>query len=117
MTTPARRQCVREGCDQWQAVVGHLCDEHRAQTPPRAYRRWDGGPTRTCPRCEQARPIGDFTLPSGRIQGHCKPCRLAVTAEWRDRHHDAILAKRRFNYPAPISHRNDLQRRRWSLTP
>jgi hypothetical protein len=61
--------------------------------------------------------IEDFTLPSGRVQGHCKPCRLAVTQEWRARHHDEILARRRASYPVLTGHRNDLHRRRWSLTP
>jgi len=71
-----------------------------AETPRRPYHRHIEGPdARRCPRCGEVKPIATFTLPSGRVQGHCRECRLAVTQEWRARHHDELLQRRRASYP------------------
>lgn len=62
----------------------------------RPYRRWDGGPTRLCSRCQESKPLTEFRRDAkGRPRSHCGPCALAVTQEWRARHHVELLARRR----------------------
>ena len=70
------------------------------KTARRPYHRHTEGPgQRRCPRCQMVKPLRDFLLPGGGLRGHCRPCRLAVTQEWRARHHDQLLARRRASYP------------------
>lgn len=65
------------------------------------YRRWDGGPTRTCSRCSEPRPLAEFRRDSrGYVRSHCRPCALAVTQEWRARNRDRLLPERRARYAA-----------------
>jgi hypothetical protein len=86
-----------------------------ADIPRRGYHRHVEGPdARRCPRCGEVKPLDAFALPSDRVQGHCKPCRLAVTQEWRARHHDELLARRRAAYASPSTHRSQLHRRWWA---
>jgi hypothetical protein len=116
MTTPERRRCERPGCDRLRAAVGVLCAEHRAESPPRPYHRYDGGPTRHCPRCDQDKPISDFPgRQSGRPRSTCKPCRAATNRAYKARHHDELLARRRAGYPEPRTHGWRLHRHEWSV--
>jgi hypothetical protein len=88
-----------------------------ADAPRRAYHRWPGGPTRTCPRCGLDKPTSEYPSDAlGRPKSTCRVCRLAATQEWRARHHDELLARRRANYD-PAKVHADYLRRRWSLTP
>lgn len=64
----------------------------------RKYHRWEGGDDRLCARCGQRKPLTEFRWQHGRPKAHCKPCGNAVTQEWRARHHDELLAKRRAAY-------------------
>lgn len=100
MTTPQRRRCTRAGCPEWMTPPGTVCASHRAESPPRPYHRHAADPhgSRWCPRCETWRPIAEFSLPSGRVQGYCRACRLAATQRWRARYHDELLARRRATY-------------------
>ena len=102
MSTPNRRRCRWPGCTGWITPPGTLCAEHRAAHPPRAYHdhRADPPGQRRCPRCEQYLPVESFTLPGGRVQGNCRVCRLAATREYKARHRDRLLAKRRAGYAA-----------------
>lgn len=79
--------------------------------PDRAYRfaeagmTGDGTPTRRCSRCRESRPLAAFRLDSrGYLRSHCNPCALAVTREWRARHHAELLDRRRAQRPAPVGY-------------
>lgn len=66
----------------------------------RPYRRYSGGPTRTCSRCEEPKPIDQFGRDvKDRVRSHCIPCARAVTQEWRARNHQELLERRRATYP------------------
>jgi len=53
-------------------------------------------PTRRCSRCGERKPPDAFRLDArGYRRSHCNPCALAVTQEWRARHRDELLARRR----------------------
>jgi hypothetical protein len=73
-----------------------------ADNSRRAYHRWDGGDTRRCARCGDVKPIEAFRSQNGRPRAYCIPCGNAVNQEWRARHHDELLARRRAAY-SPIS--------------
>jgi recombinational DNA repair protein (RecF pathway) len=75
----------------------------------RPYHRFEGGDTRLCARCGERKPLSEFRFQRGRPGSYCKPCRNAATQEWRARHHDKLLARRRAKYAA-IS--NAIYRRR-----
>ena len=92
------RRCSREGCDNLRASVGNLCAEHRAAEPPRKYRRWEGGADRLCARCGERKPLSEFRLQNGRPRAYCIPCGNAVNQEYRERHRDELLARRRAAY-------------------
>jgi hypothetical protein len=65
----------------------------------RPYRRWDGGPTRTCSRCSEPRPLAEFRLDAkGYRRSHCRACALDATRQWRARNREALLARRRATY-------------------
>lgn len=62
----------------------------------RLYRRYDGGPTRICSRCNEPKALDAFRLDAkGRARSHCNPCALVVMQEWRGRHRTEHLARRR----------------------
>ena len=57
-------------------------------------------PMRTCSRCRTPKPLAAFRLDArGYLRSHCRECSLAVTREWRARHREALLARRRAAYP------------------
>ena len=59
-------------------------------------------PVRTCSRCHEPKPVDAFRRDSrGYVRSHCIPCSLAVTQEWRARHREALLARRRAAYITP----------------
>lgn len=51
---------------------------------------------RRCARCTQTKPISEFRRDSrGFWRSWCNPCQLAATREWKARHRDELLARRR----------------------
>lgn len=73
--------------------------------------------TRRCSRCEQALPLAEFRKDGrGYWRSHCNSCSRLDSQEWRARHHDELLAKRRATYADTRAGWLE-QRRRWSLTP
>jgi hypothetical protein len=57
---------------------------------------------RACSRCREVLPLTEFRRDSrGYWRSHCKGCALAVTQEWRARHQDELLARRRANRLRP----------------
>ena len=108
------RKCSRQGCQQLQASVGELCAEHRAANPPRKYSRWHGGPTKRCARCELDKPLAEYRLQHGRPRSYCIECGNAVNQQWRTRHHDELLARRRAAYGEVRNAVYARRRREWA---
>ncbi len=65
--------------------------------PRKRPRRLDSdSPTRRCSRCGLDKPREAFREDGrGHLRSHCNPCALAATREWRARHHDELLERRR----------------------
>jgi hypothetical protein len=62
----------------------------------------DTAPLHRCSRCGEAKPLGAFRRDSrGYVRSHCIACCLIDSQEWRARHHEALLARRRAAYPTP----------------
>jgi hypothetical protein len=54
---------------------------------------------RTCSKCHERKPISEFRADARRwLRSHCNACSLTATAEWRVRHRDELLARRRARY-------------------
>lgn len=74
--------------------------------------------SRRCSRCQLSLPLSEFRKDrKGYWRSHCKSCSLLATQDWRARHHDELLAKRRAAYAEAHTAGWREQRRRWSLTP
>jgi hypothetical protein len=57
-------------------------------------------PHRVCARCHELKPLHAFRFDSiGRPQ-YCKPCMVATTRAWKERHRETLLAGRRAAYAA-----------------
>jgi hypothetical protein len=71
----------------------------------RPYRRHDGGPLRRCSRCHEPKPLDAFRRDSrGYVRAHCIACCLIDSQEWRARHHEALLARRRAAYAVGVGY-------------
>jgi len=89
----------------------------RGSPPPtatRSYHRWEGGDDRLCARCQQRKPLSEFRRQNGRPRAYCIPCGNAVNQEWRARHHDELLARRRAAYGEVRNEIYARRRRDWS---
>lgn len=98
MTTPQRRRCTRAGCPAWMTPPGTVCALHRADSPPRPYHRWNGEPEKACVHCGEVFPVDTFRVAKGRPVSYCQRCQNAVNQEYRARHHDELLERRRATY-------------------
>jgi len=60
-------------------------------------------PVRRCSRCTERLPLDAFRLDvKGYRRSHCNLCALAVTREWRARHHAQLLDRRRAAYAVGV---------------
>jgi hypothetical protein len=80
------------------------------------YRFWEGGDSRVRARCGERKPLDAFGgWQRGRPKSYCKTCALQVTQEWRARHHDELLARRRASYSPTTRWVCQLRRRAWAM--
>ena len=84
---------------------------------PRRYTRWDGGATKRCARCDQDKPLDAYRLLRGKPRSYCIACDKQANAEYRARHHDELLARRRANYPEFQDDEYRHRQRRWTMVP
>ena len=57
--------------------------------------------TKTCPRCDQTKPLDGFQKKASRVDGRsgwCKVCMRDATKTWKEHHNDLVRAHAKIYY-------------------